>query len=965
MGKCLNKQKSGGESMKVQAIRCTIVIVVFCFGNVFAGFNFSHKTSTVRFGDSGTTATFLLSKDITGWDGTLHKGSDGTLTNAATFSIGFDNGVYENDGVVATMESTYEPGGTYELTLGNDEYIRAEPGQIIESMKISGALTQIEGQPTFNSAIVFDANATLSLGLQSRLNQNLQFDVGGTNTIYLVDDLRLADNVTLVNDCTIDINGKSFEFGGQPLTLNNQIFWDNAGDINLRSKTYLSGTWRFRRNTVINGHGNILDVLGGGILDLRATKTLYLTDIIIKGIDSNTFLFTDPNAAIHMSNVALQFDDDTTFNNGYVLIDGPTDALLPTKNWTFGGTSHLTVSGVTLWKDSNAQTVVGDIIGNLEMVYNGTIKEMSSAGDVSSLAELVNQNSEAIVVHEDEITNNSNAIVNTWDLTVENSEAIVVHETEIDTNATNIVNNSEAIVAIETNVANNSEAIVNTWDLTVDNSNAIIETWDLAYENSQAIVANSLDLIYHNSVAINANREAINANSASIIANSEEIMNNSQAIINNSNAIVEMQDEIELVKQNSEAIIAIEMNVANNSEAIVNTWDLTVENSEAIVVHETEITDNSNAIVAIDTNLTNTYNYLEQEINNNSTSIINNSNAIANLAAGGSVTAVDDLLRFIHGPRDLQFDANTTLTVDMWLSKNHTVTVVNDLTIDGSQHAMTFAMADGTDYLSIADGKNLRFEDTILKDFSPAGINLGTGSGVIFGDGTVIEMSDKEAITNYTMTFDGHVKLNCQDNCLDISTIDKAMDISIGATLEIQNAKINGLGGSGISGINNICCLAPDSTLMLRGCELMLANNFSFTEGFLDVGCEVVINGPENPLGTPLIFSYQSPQQSTIQTRSKLKVDHGVEFSYAPTVASKDLIALNDATSILHLNGCTLHSTTTGMELTTGRVMIEDKVIFRSDAAVAGEAIVFKDPVEVDVLSGGTIDLIDGLLEYQ
>ena len=119
------------------------------------------------------------------------------------------------------------------------------------------------------------------------------------------------------------------------------------------------------------------------------------------------------------------------------------------------------------------------------------------------------------------------------------------------------------------------------------------------------------------------------------------------------------------------------------------------------------------------------------------------------------------------------------------------------------------------------------------------------------------------------------------------------------------------------------------------------------------------------PAGTSLIFAYQSPQDAIIRSLGHLTLDRYITFSYDSNSARKNKLVMEDATSILHLNGCTLYSTHTGLELTGGRLIVEDKVTVQNEASTVDEAMVLKDPLEVDVLSGAIFDLVGGLIEHQ
>ena len=111
-----------------------------------------------------------------------------------------------------------------------------------------------------------------------------------------------------------------------------------------------------------------------------------------------------------------------------------------------------------------------------------------------------------------------------------------------------------------------------------------------------------------------------------------------------------------------------------------------------------------------------------------------------------------------------------------------------------------------------------------------------------------------------------------------------------------------------------------------------------------------------------MTFAYQSPQNLTIYTDSKLTLDRKLTFSYDSVSASKQKLVMEDESAVLHLNVCTLYSTRTGLQLEGGTVIVEDLVTLRNEAQVEAEAMVFKQTLTVDVLAGATFDLADGLV---
>ena len=71
----------------------------------------------------------------------------------------------------------------------------------------------------------------------------------------------------------------------------------------------------------------------------------------------------------------------------------------------------------------------------------------------------------------------------------------------------------------------------------------------------------------------------------------------------------------------------------------------------------------------------------------------------------------------------------------------------------------------------------------------------------------------------------------------------------------------------------------------------------------------------------------------------------GVTLKYCPPVPLRTLIQLADAESTLELDGASLHSTTTGLQLTTGTLEVKGKCFLTSDATSKAEGIIFGDGI--------------------
>ena len=521
-----------------------------------------------------------------------------------------------------------------------------------------------------------------------------------------------------------------------------------------------------------------------------------------------------------------------------------------------------------------------------------------------------------------------------------------------------MVNNSRAIenltdccTQISSQVYANSEAIVLDHELTVDNSNAINYWADIALYNSMAIVANSLDLIFQNSLAINANRYEINANSQSIVNNSNAIIANKQAIINNSDAIVDLQNDINTLLAYSVRLDHIEtltQYIIDNSNAIANLNDCCIQiseqvyaNSDAIVLDHELTVDNSNAIK-----------FYGPIVLQNSLAITANSLGVISqnsLLIAQNQADIDLLYQYFstidHGPSDISFDTNQTMSYNIYLGPEHTMSILDNMILNGGSWYIHFSRADNPIFF-VDPGKTVTLQNVVLKDFSPDYVSFGDASSkLVFGEGTTLELAENITLAT-ELTFTGDCTIKGFDKEINFAAGGR-LDVYDGSTLRLEDVELCGVGYAE----DNLRCRTNDGSIVLQNCKLGIANNYSFSYGSMLFKEDVRITGTST-------FEYSTMMGSTIDVCSCLLVDFGSTFKYAPPIANRDLLIMTNTSSKLHLNGCTLHSTTTGLRLTKGMVLFDNFVTLSADGQVVSEAISFgktDDP-------SGTNDAIVGVL---
>lgn len=293
----------------------------------------------------------------------------------------------------------------------------------------------------------------------------------------------------------------------------------------------------------------------------------------------------------------------------------------------------------------------------------------------------------------------------------------------------------------------------------------------------------------------------------------------------------------------------------------------------------------------------------------------------------------------------------------------------NDMTLDGNGMYVHFPRGV-SNVVTVADGKTATFTDIVLKDFSPAHVQLGTGSAIYFGASVTIELAENIDL-NTTWTFNaGSSTISGQGSNLLLNH--KHALIAMGdATLNLENMRMTGLSGSAedfddtaagyIASANKMRCVVSGSKITARDVEFVLSSDYTFTCGTFDIYDDVAIEGAGHK------FVYTSPNDLTIKTDATLLMDRGTTFSYNSTAGAagwKEHLVFEDASARFFLNGCTLHSTLTGMKLQTGTLVISDLVSIESEATDAQDAMVIDSGLNVQVLAGATMDL-DGMITYE
>jgi len=268
-------------------------------------------------------------------------------------------------------------------------------------------------------------------------------------------------------------------------------------------------------------------------------------------------------------------------------------------------------------------------------------------------------------------------------------------------------------------------------------------------------------------------------------------------------------------------------------------------------------------------------------------------------------------------------------------ASTETLSTLNNYSSASNINAICFSPDDN--YVFRADGSAV-----VVSRFS------GDDPSPMIFDGIVLVLN-----TDTIITKDWRLRGNCK-----VFGNGKKLLFENGAKIELNdqaNVEFHDVCFSGLEQ-SNLCCLTDNASITLQDSVLWLSRDFTFSHGSLVFERDVVISGTVS-------FEYQSSQVSTIAADSTLYVGPDVAFKYAPIAANKNLLTMEDETSRLYLDGATLHVTYTGLRLSGGTLLLDNKATLSSDARNSGEACEFASDLNLKLLSGAVAD-IHGIFRY-
>jgi len=215
--------------------------------------------------------------------------------------------------------------------------------------------------------------------------------------------------------------------------------------------------------------------------------------------------------------------------------------------------------------------------------------------------------------------------------------------------------------------------------------------------------------------------------------------------------------------------------------------------------------------------------------------------------------------------------------------------------------------------------------------------DFNNGTAVLAGDitlGSAIKLRNSGSISGngYVVSLSGDIRVNdsisfISDTIIDghgssiIFEGDGNLVINDNVQLTLKNLQINDLM------TKKIIFVGSNSTLKIQNSTLNLCSDMTFDQGKFIVSGNVDISGPYK-------FSLNSLQPTRICKHSVLTINPEVVLQYNPggnvLHDVRSLMQMEDKTSTLYCNGCTLDIPSNGLQLTKGRLIFENKVLINN-----------------------------------
>ncbi len=245
---------------------------------------------------------------------------------------------------------------------------------------------------------------------------------------------------------------------------------------------------------------------------------------------------------------------------------------------------------------------------------------------------------------------------------------------------------------------------------------------------------------------------------------------------------------------------------------------------------------------------------------------------------------------------------------------------------------------------------NVKLSGSGRVDMGTSNINLGksdlTWADDMHWNGTSASINLNANISlAATWTFSGNCILKGNGHSLNLGNLGDIV-VENDSQLCLQNIKIEMVDGM------NIKCMGDTSVIILDDTIWMQDRSYAytFTKGALRFKNKVVMRGDG-------LFTYDSDQTSTICAESQLKFDLGITCSINSQRAGFHVLEMEDDTATLVLQNASLHTTSTGIQLTKGNFVV------KGESSISTEVLENEDDDGNNTIVDGGLCLGDGISE--
>lgn len=227
-------------------------------------------------------------------------------------------------------------------------------------------------------------------------------------------------------------------------------------------------------------------------------------------------------------------------------------------------------------------------------------------------------------------------------------------------------------------------------------------------------------------------------------------------------------------------------------------------------------------------------------------------------------------------------------------------------------------------------------------------IEAGSLGSIIFSDANISFNGNTKLLAS--LQFSGDCKINGHGTRFTFSTSGELV-VRPGANLILENIEMINLSQS------KIRCMADSGSITIRNSIVHLDNYYTFSSGSVCFEGDCVITGSGG-------FFYTSCATSTIAQDSTLMLSDNITFYYAPTCPFKNLLFYENDLATLYLDGCSIVSTRTGLQLTGGTLVIDNHVTLSSLALNPAESLILDSSLDIRIQGGAMLDL-HGYVRYE